>query len=252
MELGANTAVVYNEGSAIHRFSISHGSVRLQVAKLSKGQRFLLNAPNVEVEVRGTVFNVQVVEPSPGCVQRSQVSVEEGVVEVRSASEHQTLQAGERWTSDCLTRQVYSSSLSASTGDIPSGTRTPITARRPVTPDSRTTANSKASPETETADIVVPKSDTPEHKSALALQNDLYARASTERNSGHASEALALYTQLIVQFPSGALVESAYVQRMRLLARMHDARAAAEAQRYLNRFPGGFARAEAQALLDSP
>jgi hypothetical protein len=252
MELGANTAVVYNEGSAIHRFSISRGSVRLQVAKLSKGQRFLLNAPDVEVEVRGTVFNVQVVEPSPGCVQRSQVSVEEGVVEVRSAAEHQTLQAGERWTSDCLTRQEYSSSRSANTGDIRSGTRAPITAMRPVTTDSRTTANSKPSPETATADIVVPKSDTPEHKSALALQNDLYARASTERNSGHAAEALALYTQLIVQFPSGALVESASVQRMRLLARMHDARAAAEAQRYLNRFPEGFARAEAQALLNSP
>jgi len=100
--------------------------------------------------------------------------------------------------------------------------------------------------------VVTPKPDTPEPKSALALQNDLYARASVERNSGHAAEALALYKQLIAQFPGSALVESAYVQRMRLLARMHDSRAAAEAQRYINRFPDGFARTEAQALLNSP
>jgi outer membrane protein assembly factor BamD (BamD/ComL family) len=100
--------------------------------------------------------------------------------------------------------------------------------------------------------VVTPKPDTPEPKSALALQNDLYARASAERNSGRAAEALALYMQLIIQFPGSALVESAYVQRMRLLARTHDSRATVEAQRYLNRFPEGFARTEAQLLLNSP
>ena len=252
MVLDANTAVTYNEGTAVHRFSITQGSVRLQVAKLSKGQRFLLNAPAVEVEVRGTVFNVRVVEPSPGCGQRSQVSVEEVVVEVRSATEHQTLQPGERWTSDCTTPQAYSSSRSAVTGDIGSGVHAPITARRPTTSDSRSAASSRHSIETEAPDVVMAKLETPEPESALALQNDLYARASAERNSGHAAEALALYKQLIVQFPGSALVESAYVQRMRLLARTHDSRATAEAQRYLNRFPEGFARTEAQVLLNSP
>jgi len=252
MVLDANTAIVYNEGTAVHRFSLSQGSVRLQVAKLSKGQRFLLNAPDVEVEVRGTVFNVHVVEPSSGCGQRSQVSVEEGVVEVRSATEHQTLQAGGRWTSDCATQRENSSSPSAGTGDIRSSVHAPITARRPMTPDLLSTASTRNSVETEAAEVVVPKLETPEPKSALALQNDLYARASAARNSGHAPEALALYKQLVVQFPSSALVESAYVQRMRLLARMHDSRATTEAKRYLDRFPEGFARSEAQVLLNSP
>jgi len=252
MVLDANTAVAYNEGTAIHRFSIAQGSVRLQVAKLSKGQRFLLNAPNVEVEVRGTVFDVRVVEPSAGCGQRSQVLVEEGVVEVRSATEHQTLKAGERWTSDCATQQAYSTSGNAVTSDIRSGVHASITARRPATPDLPSTTSSRHSTETEATDVVIPKLETPEPKSALALQNDIYARASAERNSGHAAEALVLYRQLIIQFPGSALVESAYVQRMRLLARMHDSRATAEAQRYLDRFPEGFARTEAQALLNSP
>jgi hypothetical protein len=252
MVLDANTAVVYNEGSAIHRFSVSQGSVRLQVAKLSKGQRFLLNAPDVEVEVRGTVFAVRVVEPSAGCGQRSQVSVEEGVVEIRSAAEHRTLQAGERWTSGCAAQQAYSSSRSAVAGDTRSGVHAPINARRPVTPDLVSAASSRNSAEMEATAVVTPKPDTPEPKSALALQNDLYARASAERNSGRAAEALALYMQLIIQFPGSALVESAYVQRMRLLARTHDSRATVEAQRYLNRFPEGFARTEAQLLLNSP
>lgn len=252
MILGANTTLVYNEGSAVHRFSMSQGSVRLQVAKLSKGQRFLLNAPDVEVEVRGTVFSVRVVEPSPGCGQRSEVSVEEGVVEVRSASKHQTLQAGEQWTSDCTTQQADARSRSTTTRDILSGVHAPITARRPVTGDSPSTTSNKVGTENEAADVTIQKLETPEPKSALALQNDLYARASAERNSGHAAEALALYKQLIVQFPGSALVESAYVQRMRLLARMHDTRTTAEAQRYIDRFPEGFARTEARALLNSP
>jgi hypothetical protein len=39
---------------------------------------------------------------------------------------------------------------------------------------------------------------------------------------------------------------------MRLLAKSHDARARSEAERYLRRYPRGFAAKEAQALTAEP
>jgi hypothetical protein len=248
--LTGNTMVGYDEGSAVHRFSLNRGSVHLEVAKLHQGQRFLLNTLDSEVEVRGTVFDVAVVDPKEGCGQRTRVSVQEGVVEIRTEFELHTLRAGEHWPLDCsaVAKQVSvpsskgplatagtSRGVELSTNDTPSKNAllnphspgTPSEARNPSTTD------------------LLPASD-------LAEQNDLYARASAERHQGRVSEALALYGQLLTRFPRSVLVESACVQRLRLLGQVDRTQANKEAARYLVQFPRGFARAEAEALVDAP
>jgi outer membrane protein assembly factor BamD (BamD/ComL family) len=92
-----------------------------------------------------------------------------------------------------------------------------------------------------------------ERASDLRVQNDLYARAYDEQKLGHTTSALALYEQLISQFPNSALIESAYAQRLRLLKQTSNGnRAKVEAQHYLDRFPAGFARTDARSILSSP
>ncbi len=258
MALDGNTMLAYDEGATNHRFSLSRGSVHLEVAKLKKGQRFLLNTADAEVEVRGTVFDVTVLDNSNGCEQRTRVSVKEGLVEVRTASELRSLRAGEDWTARCsaVSKVVASASSSNSSGIVRPNLKTEPTgdplAKRSgpasveAMPDTRApSAGSVAGLANAALGDTQPASD-------LAKQNDIYARASAERNQGHAAEALALYKQLIARYPSSALVESAAVQRIRLLRQSDRTEAQREANRYLLQFPKGFARAEAEALVNSP
>jgi ferric-dicitrate binding protein FerR (iron transport regulator) len=252
MSLDANTKVAYDEGASVHRFSMSRGAVHLQVAKLTKGQRFLLNTLDAEVEVRGTVFSVKVVEPSQGCGQRTQVSVEEGVVEVRTAMQLHTLHAGDRWPGSCVASQAKSDQRGLTPGVLRSGASVADLAKSETTAGpvggSIPASSNKNELQVNTSSGI----EDPLPKSALAQQNDIYARASTERRLGHTADAIALYQQLITRFPASALVESAFVQRLRLLREAHDPEAKAEARRYLELFSQGFARAEALAILDSP
>ena len=246
MSLDANTMVAYDEGASVHRFSMSRGAVHLQVAKLAKGQRFLLNTLDAEVEVRGTVFSVKVVEPSQGCGQRTQVSVEEGVVEVRTAMQLHTLHAGDRWPGSCVASQAKPDQRGLAPGVLRWGAGVADLAK----PETKADPVGGSIPAL--SNNVNSGIEDLQPRSALAQQNDIYARASTERRLGHTAEAIALYQQLITRFPASALVESAFVQRLRLLREAHDPRAKAEARRYLELFSQGFARAEALAILDSP
>jgi hypothetical protein len=108
--------------------------------------------------------------------------------------------------------------------------------------------------------------------SSLAGQNDLFSSALRAKRGGQARRAIELFERFVRSYPASSLVESALAQRMRLLAQPGtQARAQARAQDsiaarlsspdssaksaaadYLARFPDGFARAEARALLERP
>ncbi len=259
LALGGNTRLAYDEGTEVHRFSLSHGSVHLEVTKLKQGQRFLVNTADAEVEVRGTVFDVSVIPASEGCAERTSVAVKEGVVEVRSTSGLRTLHGGDTWQPECATALALKEPA-AHAARPPIAERTALvgpnvelsarkdgqaTAERAVVEERATAGESAGAAPTQTQSEQVRSSD-------LAKQNDIYARASAERNQGHSLEALTLYQELITKFPSSALTESACVQRIRILRTTNSAAAAREAKLYLSRFPKGFARSEAEALLSAP
>jgi hypothetical protein len=89
---------------------------------------------------------------------------------------------------------------------------------------------------------------TPAPASSLAAENDLFAQAVRLRNAGQLGAAAATFGQLIDQHPRSPLVESAMVQRMRLLATVDHAAGVRLAHAYLARFPAGVARLEAERL----
>jgi hypothetical protein len=79
----------------------------------------------------------------------------------------------------------------------------------------------------------------------LAQQNRIFEDAVQAKRRGDVEGALAGFERL----PDGPLAESAAAERFRVLAGAKDSRAPAAARDYLARFPNGFARAEAHAIL---
>ena len=76
----------------VERVSLSEGTLDLAVRKLSSGERFMVVTDDAEVEVRGTVFEV---EAHAGRI--AGVSVSEGKVEVRHRGALSVVAAGGAW-----------------------------------------------------------------------------------------------------------------------------------------------------------
>jgi FecR protein len=191
------------------------GSIELHVAKVKPGGRFLVDTVDSEVEVRGTRFRVAVVpgDATCGAGARTRVAVTEGVVVVRHGATEDRIAAGEQWPAACTTapRRATAAASRGSQGPSQGGT---------TAGDSR-----------------------------LGEQNDLFAAAIAARRRGDASGALAALDRFLASYPASPLAEGATVERMRLLHSTSPERAAAAAREYIARYPGGFARAEAEAIL---
>jgi TolA-binding protein len=84
--------------------------------------------------------------------------------------------------------------------------------------------------------------------SALAAQTRLFAQGVQSRQQGDSASALAAFQDLLTRYPDSALAENAIVERMRLLQARDPVAARREAERYLQRFPRGFARREAEPI----
>lgn len=251
VDLGGSTSFGVDSQGATERFSLQRGTLSAHVAKLTLGQRFIVATPDAEVEVRGTRFTVRVLEQGQGCGagSRTRLDVVEGVVEVRSGGASVSVHAGEHWPSGCavtapqLVQLAPPSSVAAT-----AASESAHVAR----PDPKALAANAARSSPWAAEGTAPSTPSSEKASALAAQNDLFAQGVASRRQGDVNGALRAYQDLIDRFPSSPLAENAMVERMRLLASVHDARASAEAQRYLARYPRGFAVHEAGALAERP
>jgi hypothetical protein len=232
MTLAGRTSFRVDSQGATQRFSLQRGELVAHVAKLTAQQRFIVDTPDAEVEVRGTRFRLRVVEGSESCGAgtRTRLEVSEGAVEVRVANLGAvSVKAGELWPADC--------SADGEAARTPVSTAPARVAGAAVSPREARPALPAASTETERA-------------SALTAQNDLFAEGVARGRQGDTSGALRVYQELVTRFPSSALAENAMVERMRLLAATPAG--PAEARRYLARYPRGFAIAEAKKLLAEP
>jgi hypothetical protein len=250
-ELAAGGALACTEDGRTQRLQLSKGSVHLEVNKLREGERFLVSTADAEVEVRGTAFDVTVVAATDVCAPRTSVAVDHGVVEVRSAGGSDVLHAGGRWSSPCTPPPVDQPRARTATHLERLPSEPAAVARRDENgPSSASLALvERSAPDTSTERSAP---DTSAERSALREQNDLYAQAEIARRGGRSGEALALYSRLLSGFAQGPLTESATVGRVRTLSRVDTVRAKREAERYLARFPSGFARAEMSALVSTP
>jgi hypothetical protein len=212
----------------------------------------LVDTPEAEVEVHGTVFDVKLEPATSECGERSRVVVHEGRVEVRAGGQVVVLVGGEQWTSLCARPAELAPGQARTEASMPLRARA---SERPATnADRRASSNPVAATATKLRDA--PAASTAEESNAatssLSEQNDLYAAAEAARRAGRSGDALAAYGRLLARFPRGQLTESAFVERVRLLSQSDTSSARAEAERYLARYPAGFARGEMQTLARSP
>jgi TolA-binding protein len=238
MTLAGRTSFRVDSQGATQRFTLQRGQLVAHVAKLAARQRFIIDTPDAEVEVRGTRFRLRVIEHGESCGAgaRTRLDVSEGVVEVRAANGAATrVEAGEAWPTDC----------SGTTAHVPQS----------PAPSQPAVLDAAAGPKHEgrggaPAARAAAKEAEAHRISGLTAQNDLFADGIARGRQGDTSGALRAYQELMTRFPSSPLAENAMVERMRLLAR--TANGANEARRYLARYPHGFAVREAEKLLAEP
>jgi hypothetical protein len=241
MDLAGLTAFRVDSQGAVQHFSLQRGELAAHVAKLHAGQRFIVATPDAEVEVRGTRFRLSVLEQGATCGAgtRTRLDVTEGVVQVRArGGETIDVRAGQSWPADCREEPAPSATPTSTVAAAPAQSTVaphhsaPQVAR--LAPSAPSTAPALAS----------------ERGSDLTPQNDLFSEAVSQKRSGNVSGALRTFDQLIARYPNAALAENALVERMRLLGGSSQGRA--EARRYLQLYPHGFAAAEAQKLAGMP
>jgi len=244
LETGSRLVVL--EAGATQRLALKGGAVRVHVAKLAGSERFVIETEDSEVEVHGTTFRVALGETDPQCAgaPRTRVSVSEGVVSVANGSRVTRLTPGEDWPGRCpsaavepAAKPIEAPAIEAPAADV----------RRPARRSHVPQASGEAAAATPAHEVFRP--EPPPAPSVLAAQNDLFAAAVRARRRGDAAEALRLFNLFIHTYPRSQLYEHALVQKMRLLGATDPWGASQAASEYLARFPGGFARAEARALL---
>lgn len=210
--VGEGTDVVLGGDGATQVLRLNAGWIDLHVAKVADNQKFLVDTPDSEVEVRGTRFRVTLARADASCGNgtTTRVVVSEGVVVVRHANTESRVSAGEQWPSGCTT------------------------ASAPLSP---------AAGRTQESGVAALES------SSLAEQNDLFGEALAHKRRGEVKLAVASFERFLDEYPGSALAESAMAERMRLLRSSGGPRATQAAKRYLAAYPNGFAHAEAEAIL---
>lgn len=199
---------------------LDQGSVRLDVVK-NPGRRFIVRAADVDVQVVGTQFEVR--------REGSQVSVWvlRGLVEVRSGEQLHRLTAGERWSRSLEASALVEPEAEAEPALVepeplpaPSRKRTrPARAFRqpaPAAPAPVAVAPPVAAP-------VVAAAPAPTARGA-------FEAAVKARSKGNPQEAIALFEQLLLQWPTSSFASLGAFELGRLqLDSRRDSRAAAAA-----------------------
>lgn len=238
----------FENAGPVERFFLAQGVLRAKVAKLKPGERFIVRTPDAEVEVRGTVFRVEVVDPDPNCAggARTRVAVTEGLVEVRGAGASTYVHPGETWPPGCQAiASVPAESALAASNSQPKLRRTSV--------DHRSLAASTSPLKASDADESTPEQKlVKEGSSSIAQQNELFSEAAAARRQGDSASAISTFELLMTRYPTSPLAEGAAVQRMSLLAASNTTAAKNAARQYLTRYPRGYARSDAEKLLDQP
>jgi hypothetical protein len=210
--LGENADLTVGGDEATQVLRLDAGSVDLHVAKVSSDHRFLVATPDSEVEVHGTKFHVSIGPADPACSEDAvtHLVVTEGVVVVRHGGREKRIAAGEHWPNDC-------------------GPAVDVAAPPAAT--------------------LAPTASAQSMVSSLGEQNDLFAEAILAKHHGDAAGAVGDFDRFLATYPASPLAQSAAVERMRLLHATSSRRSVAAARQYLARYPNGFARAEAEALV---
>jgi len=240
LKLDGESRLTLQARGSLQHFSLKSGGLQASVAKLAPGERFVVETPDAQVEVRGTRFHVSVLAAAQSCSPETltRLEVQEGVVEVRWSGQLMRVRAGESWPQACAVAAV---------AEEPSSP-----ALRPGAADGRRGGRAGKSPPPPAIVASAQSPTTPSGRSSTLVQVELFAQASKAARLGDVSTALGLFQELAQTYPSSALAENAVVERMRLLRRDEPRAAKLEAAHYLKLYPGGFGKSEAEHILAAP
>ena len=248
VEPGSQLSVV--EDNRVQIFALTAGSMRADVAKLAKDERFLVRTTDAEVEVRGTSFLVGVVAADPSCGDgtTTRVTVFEGVVTVRAGGREEAVGRGDHWPHACRKSAARPPSVPApphAAAKHPAKIEAPASVPTPVP------AAPLAAADTPPSAAPVSHGSATHHPPASTLteENNLFADGMLARRSGNVLLAIEKMDRFLERYPTSHLAENAAAERMRLLRTLDPARAAAAARQYLQRYPTGFARGDGEAIL---
>ncbi len=232
---GADWAVL-ERGSTV-RLATRRGRFELSVRHLSPGQRFLLVLPDGELEVRGTRFVVDV-----DGNRTLAVRVEEGRVALRVRERGDgfvVLGAGDGFSSATAPTAPTSPPEPSTPKMAPPVPRPPPSTASPPDADAPDTrGESSAERPLEAADAGAEPSGGPE-----------FTRAMGAFSSGNYGEAERMFRAFATRHPTDPRAEDATFLSAVASARRGDPQAArAQARRYLDRYPTGLRRLEAERL----
>jgi ferric-dicitrate binding protein FerR (iron transport regulator) len=209
--------------AGIEQVELTEGSIRVKVRTQTAGERFLVALPDGEIEVRGTVFDVDVERDATRLV-----SVTEGVVELRlNGHDPVRLGASESWPPPSPGAVARTAPVSL----VPST----VHAQAPV----KSPAASASSP--------LPSAPALGDGADSAIE---YTAAVQRLREGRYDEAAALFRAILLANPSSPQAEDASYLEAVALARAGRADAAALAcEHHLARFPRSFHAREAAILI---
>lgn len=218
LSLQPETSVqLFDEGA---RVVVRRGEVAAEMTSLEAP--FFLEAGDAVVATRGARVKVK---PGAGCDGRAGVTVAEGSVLINGSTR---VQAGESWPT-CVPAAAL-----------------PQPAQQ--TPPQAVVESVRLVPTKRTAPPAPPSVKDDDR---LARQNELYQAAITLQRSGDVSGAVKKLEAVLAD-PRSPLAETALAQKMRWLAATNREAARGVAREYLERFPMGFGRADAETLVLEP
>jgi TolA-binding protein len=223
------------------RVALSVGTAAIHVEHLTYDQRFFVELPDGELEVRGTRFQLNVADH-----RTTRVEVSEGVVVLRLVGRPEiVLTAGQQWT---MPTPVAATSGVARSVEPPPANPPPAMPPRSSGPIARAPVHH---PLEDTPPSSSPTADAPVSSEVVPVVDGYEAciRAFESGNYAGADRLLAAFQR---EHPSDARGEDAAFLRAVSHARMGDAVGAAQlASEYLQRYPRGLRTWEARRLAAS-
>lgn len=247
-------AVWHTETNAsTSRVKLQSGTAAFRVDHLEGASRFLVEMPDGKIEVRGTRF---VVDVENG--QTRSVEVTEGIVWLEVPRFQGLLHAGERWP------RVDANAKAPATG-AETNTTLPVPSEKPAATSAieedagappTPARNTKGESETHGAPVAsaeVARAAPPAANAAPPSKDEAgprFAEAMQAFTAGNDARADELFAAFVRDFPRDGRAEDAMFLRAKARARRGDmAGASAIAREYLNAFPRGLRRPEAERLV---
>jgi hypothetical protein len=225
---------------AITRATLADGIAAFHVERVANGRRFLLTLPDAEIEVHGTRFVVSVQDS-----RTRSVEVTEGAVVLRLLGEstERLIGTGERWSAAALAPATMQPAA-----------QPPAAAGQPLHRPSEPVVGASRTPRAHGQ----ARADAPPDSFALeadaapqVVARQRFADGVGAFGAGDYAAADGLLEAFVRDFPGDARCEDAGFLRAMCHAKMGDpAGAAALARRYLQAFPSGLRRREAERLAD--